>query len=206
MPIFSHLLILSWRRPKTSTLLPWSFAKQHRMSDSHAGASTVLRGPESSRSRTMWSAKHPIISGRELTRNGGSRYWVFASPPTAPGTDEDRIYASVETLKKPVALKTRDGGFSIEWSHGIAIVFTPPEYRGKKIAAWMMRRLGEWLDTEEADCKFSVLHSDINVCHYERSPRLWLTIFCRNISCCWLCLPWVAISARGSAQNCGRTD
>ena len=56
----------------------------------------------------------------------------------------------LSSLKKPVALKTRDGGFRLEWSYGVATVFTPLKYRGKKIAAWMMRRFGEWFDSEEA--------------------------------------------------------
>jgi hypothetical protein len=105
---------------------------------------------------------------QELTRDGGILYWVFIAPPLATGNggteEQEVIYAAVETLKKQVAIKTRDGGFSIEWSYGIASVFTPQQYRSKKIAAWMMHRLGEWLDSEEAGCRFSVLYSDIGVC------------------------------------------
>jgi GNAT superfamily N-acetyltransferase len=107
--------------------------------------------------------RETVNGSQDLTRNGGIRYWVFTAPPTAGGPDGKEIYAAVESLRKPVAVKTSDGGFSIEWSYGIASVFTPPNYRSMKIAAWMMRRLGEWVDSEEAGCRFSVLYSDVGV-------------------------------------------
>src|SRR2546423_6961050 len=92
--------------------------------------------------------RETVNGGGDLTR-GRIRYWVFTAPPAATGsTDEQEIYAAVESLKKPVALKTSDGECRLEWGYGVASVFTPLKYRGKKIAAWMMRRLGEWFDSE----------------------------------------------------------
>src|SRR2546421_1470906 len=113
--------------------------------------------------------RESVNGGGELTCNGGIRYWVFTAPPlsnasatastigaavtavTESATDgkDEVIYAAIETLKKVVAVKTRDGGFGIESSWAIASVFTPSQYRGRKIAAWMMRKLGEWLDSHE---------------------------------------------------------
>jgi GNAT superfamily N-acetyltransferase len=105
-----------------------------------------------------------IVNGSgDLTRDGGIRYWGFTAPPTDGGMGDQEIYAAVESIRKPVVMKTNEGGFSIEWSYGAASVFVPAQYRGKKIAAWMMRRLGEWFDGEEASCRFSVLYSDVGV-------------------------------------------
>ena len=131
---------------------------------------------------TSWAGKltshdyverEKVNGSQELTRDGGIRYWVFTAPPPATGNggteEQEVIYAAVETLKKQVAIKTRDGGFRIEWSYGIASVFTLQQYRSKKIAAWMMYRLGEWLDSEEAGCRFSVLYSDVGVCGLRRA-------------------------------------
>lgn len=110
-------------------------------------------------------AREKVNGSQELTRDGGIRYWVFTGPgPKVDGKDgPEIIYASVESIRKPVAVKTRDGDLKVEWSYGIASVFTPPQYRGQKIAKWMMKRLGEWFDSPEADCRFSVLYSDVGV-------------------------------------------
>jgi hypothetical protein len=114
--------------------------------------------------------RESVNGSGELTRDGGIRYWVFTSPSppssnTSVGATDGKhevIYAAAETLKKAVAVKTSDG-FSIESSWAVASVFTPLQYRGNKVAAWMMRRLGEWVDSEEARCRFSVLFSDVGV-------------------------------------------
>ena len=116
--------------------------------------------------------RETINGSHDLTGHGGIRYWVFTAPPSTAdgGAGEQERYAAVESLKKPVAVKTSDGGFSVEGAYGIASVFTPPNHRGKKIAAWMMRRLGEWFDSEEAESRFSVLYSDVGVCTVQAPP------------------------------------
>jgi hypothetical protein len=113
--------------------------------------------------------RETVNGSGDLSRDGGIRYWKFTAPPTDGGTGDQEIYAAVESIRKPVVVKTSDGGFSIEWSYAAASVFTPAKYRGKKIAAWMMRRLGEWFDSEEASCRFSVLYSDVGVYTIPRS-------------------------------------
>jgi hypothetical protein len=99
--------------------------------------------------------RQEVNGNQELTRNGGIRYWIFTD-----GTD---IYASAETLRKPVMVRTCDGRFSTEWSYGVAGVFTPAKYRRRGIASSMMRRLAAWLDSDEASCRFTVLWSAVGV-------------------------------------------
>jgi GNAT superfamily N-acetyltransferase len=133
---------------------------------------------------TSWAGKLTIDDyiGREsvngsgdLSRDGGIRYWGFTALPTDGGNGDQEIYAAVESIRKPVVVKTSDSGFSLEWSYAAASVFTPAKYRGKKIAAWMMRRLGEWFDSEEANCRFSVLYSDVGVYDSPTRRCLFLT-------------------------------
>ena len=109
--------------------------------------------------------RESLNGNQELTRDGQQRYWIYTGPgPKDGGKQEtEATYASVETLKKPVAIKTSDGKFSVESSYGIASVYTPSQYRGKKIASWMMKKLGKWFDSEEANCQLSVLYSDVGV-------------------------------------------
>lgn len=144
-------------------------------------------------------SRETINGSGELARDGGIRYWVFTAPASSHGPSitnrrspagavvdgegtepepepqpeqESVIYAAVETLRKPVVVKTYDdGGKSSEveeCSYGVASVFTPPRFRGQKVASWMMRRLAEILDREEGEghgaCRFSVLYSDVGVC------------------------------------------
>lgn len=108
-------------------------------------------------------SRETVNGSGDLGRDGGIRYWAFTAPATDGGMGGQEIYGAVESIRKPVVVKTSDGGFSLEWSYGAASVFVPTRYRGKKIAAWMMRRLGEWFDSEEAGCRFSVLYSDVGV-------------------------------------------
>ncbi|OBT52673.1 hypothetical protein VE04_08216 [Pseudogymnoascus sp. 24MN13] len=100
-------------------------------------------------------AREAANGASSLLRDGGVRYWGL----TTEGEGEE-IYAAVETLKKRVLVHTSKG-FNTEDSYGIASVFTPAKYRGHGLAGTMMRKLGEWLDTEEANCQFSVLFSDV---------------------------------------------
>lgn len=103
-------------------------------------------------------AREAANGASSLLRDGGVRYWGL----TTEG-EGGEIYAAVETLKKGVLVQTSKG-FNVEDAYGIASVFTPAKYRGHGLAGTMMRKLGEWLDTEEANCQFSVLFSDVGVC------------------------------------------
>ncbi|KAI1098958.1 hypothetical protein F4804DRAFT_337689 [Jackrogersella minutella] len=94
-----------------------------------------------------------VNEDQELTRNGRIRYWIF--------TNGVEIYASAETLKKPVVVRTDEDSLSTEWSYGVAGVFTPAKYRRRGIASCMMRRLGDWFDSDEAYCRFRTLWSAV---------------------------------------------
>ncbi|KFY81772.1 hypothetical protein V500_11109 [Pseudogymnoascus sp. VKM F-4518 (FW-2643)] len=106
-------------------------------------------------------AREAANGASRLLRDGGVRYWGL----TTEG-EGGEIYAAVETLKKRVLVQKNES-FDIEDAYGIASVFTPAKYRGHGLAGTMMRKLGEWLDTEEANCRFSVLFSDVGD-FYER--------------------------------------
>lgn len=102
-------------------------------------------------------AREAANGASRLLRDGGVRYWGL----TTEG-EGGEIYAAVETLKKRVLVQ-KNKSFDTEDAYGIASVFTPAKYRGHGLAGTMMRKLGEWLDTEEANCRFSVLFSDVGV-------------------------------------------
>jgi hypothetical protein len=106
-------------------------------------------------SKEDYVQRESINGSGTLGSGGGIRYWVFVN-------EENEIYASVETLRKRVAIQNSDGVMSLENTYGIASVYTVPEHRGKKVAACMMQRLAAWLDGE-AGVRFSVLYSDIGV-------------------------------------------
>lgn len=109
------------------------------------------------------AAREELCGSQDLTRDSQMRYWVFAAPGDSSSDGEDIIYAAVETLRKPVVVKTSDGEVVEEYSYGVASLFTPSRFRGRRVAAWMMCRLAEWLDSEDAGCRFSVLYSDVGV-------------------------------------------
>lgn len=109
-------------------------------------------------------AREAANGASRLLRDGGVRYWGL----TTEG-EGGEIYATVETLKKRVLVQKNES-FNIEDTYGIASVFTPAKYRGHGLAGAMMRKLGEWLDTEEANCRFSVLFSDVGVRSHRPPP------------------------------------
>ncbi|KFY19196.1 hypothetical protein V493_08085, partial [Pseudogymnoascus sp. VKM F-4281 (FW-2241)] len=105
--------------------------------------------------QTDYFAREAANEASRLLRNGGIRFWGLTTEK-----EGGEIYAAVETLKKRVLVQTSKG-FDVEDAYGIASVYTPAKYRGNGLAGTMMRKLGEWLDTEEANCRFSVLFSDV---------------------------------------------
>lgn len=143
----------------------------------------------------MWgpALKHEDYLAREeflmtvpLARNGGVTHWILTDRNAPP--DNRPIYASCESLRKR-ALASRlgpDGPVVQEGiAHGIASVFTNPQYRGKGYASRMMKELGpklaEW-DEGRKDPKknqnqengvtrslFSVLYSDIGKNFYAKT-------------------------------------
>lgn len=108
----------------------------------------------------------PAYLGREehlgkqkLIRDGGLTSWALVTKEGNPRA----VLSSCETISKK-ALVAQDGRVKEVICHGVASVFCPPEYRGRGYAGRMIRDLGEKLQnwqTEDHDCLFSVLYSDI---------------------------------------------
>jgi GNAT superfamily N-acetyltransferase len=114
-------------------------------------------------SKEDYVAREALNGNQSLTRNRAQRYWVFKGPKYQGPEGETSIYSSVETFRKEVVSKFANGTFKKYIAYGIASVFTIPEHRGKGVASAMMERLAQWLDSDEAECDFSVLYSDIGV-------------------------------------------
>ncbi|KAJ3548447.1 hypothetical protein NM208_g996 [Fusarium decemcellulare] len=100
------------------------------------------------------------INGRQaLTRNGRIRYWVL--------TNGKEIYTSAETLQKPAVMCGQNGEKGTRFTYGIAGVFTPVRFRRHGCASSLMRKLVEWLDSDDVVCDFTVLWSAVGN-FYER--------------------------------------
>lgn len=168
----------------------------------------ILTQPTHAERTATWTATHPqwgaalsldAYIAREnylqtipLARDGGLTQWILT---TASGTPDARpVLSSCESLRKPClvagpagpdggAASVRDGV-----AHGIASVFTPPEYRGYGYASKMMSLLGPRLANWQGEpmkaasnvdntvaapadgqVAFSVLYSDIGKTFYAKN-------------------------------------
>ena len=149
---------------------------------------------------TMWGpalrledylAREEFLMTVPLAKGGGVTHWILTDRNAAP--DDRPIYASCESLRKR-ALVARPGpsGPVVQEgiAHGIASVFTNPEYRGKGYASRMMKELGprlaDWSegrrepkegggngggddDSAATRSLFSVLYSDIGKEFYAKN-------------------------------------
>ncbi|KAG8166831.1 hypothetical protein KVR01_002520 [Diaporthe batatas] len=131
-------------------------------------------------------AREEFLMTVPLAKNGGVTHWILTDK-NAPA-DNRPIYASCESLRKR-ALASRlgaDGPVVQDGiAHGVASVFTNPEYRGKGYASRMMKELGpilaEWSEGKQniqggqgeqngnARSLFSVLYSDIGKTFYAKT-------------------------------------
>lgn len=114
-------------------------------------------------------ARETINGTQDVTKDGRIVYWVLTSralPPARGEEDPDEIFAAVETLERPVLIKTKDGNIREDRSYCIASIFTHPRCRKQGVATILLKRLAEWLDTE-GDCPFTALFSDMGkVCSF----------------------------------------
>lgn len=162
---------------------------------------------ESTRSELqhVWSLHHPMWGpalrledylAREeflmkvpLAKDGGVTHWILTDRNAPP--DNRPIYASCESLRKrALAARLGPDGPVVQdgIAHGIASVFTNPEYRGKGYASRMMKELGprlaDWVEgrrvpregvrggneeTTGTRSLFSVLYSDIGKSFYAKN-------------------------------------
>ncbi|KAI7788490.1 lysine acetyltransferase [Diaporthe eres] len=131
-------------------------------------------------------AREEFLMTVPLAKNGGVTHWILTDRNAPP--DNRPIYASCESLRKR-ALASRlgpDGPVVQDGiAHGIASVFTNPQYRGKGYASRMMKELGpklaEWSEGRKGPKEdqnqengttrslFSVLYSDIGKTFYAKT-------------------------------------
>jgi len=108
----------------------------------------------------------------DLTKDAQITAWILTSSTLPPNEDGSRpILAACETLLKH-AYVARNGKVDKILAHGIASVYTRPEYRGKGYAGRMMAELGRklesWQQKDQDKGTFSVLYSDIGQEFYTR--------------------------------------
>ncbi|KAI0396713.1 hypothetical protein F5Y17DRAFT_78123 [Xylariaceae sp. FL0594] len=131
--------------------------------------SLVLTHPTEAEKRQTWSMNHdewggslsleeymerePFLASTPLAANGAMTHWILtdSASPSSPG-QKRRVLASCETIRKPV-LYVPAGGTEVQegYGYGIGSVYTPPEFRGRKYAARMLKDLGEVLRTWPAE-------------------------------------------------------
>ena len=105
-----------------------------------------------------------------LSRNSGITHWILTPSSSVP--DSRPILATCETLRKRALVRTADGEVKDVITHGIGSVFADPKYRGRGYAGRMLREVGEelktWQASEDTECLFSILYSDIGKTYYAR--------------------------------------
>lgn len=106
-----------------------------------------------------------------LARDGGITQWILIDGAAPAGGGARPVLASCETLRKRALVRgPADGVVRDVWAHGVASVFTYPEFRRQGYATRMMTLLAEHLAGREAarpgDAAFSVLFSDIGTKFY----------------------------------------
>lgn len=113
-----------------------------------------------------------ILQSVDLTRGGQITGWILTSDALPKNLDGSRpILACCESI--PIhAYLARNGKIQKVQAHGIASVYTRPEYRGKGYAGRMMadlgKRLESWQTSDGVLNPFSVLFSDIGTKFYSK--------------------------------------
>ncbi|KAH6628343.1 hypothetical protein F5144DRAFT_549665 [Chaetomium tenue] len=93
------------------------------------------------------------MADHELNRDGGCQYWVLY----LKGYPR-QVIASCETTRKRMLISDGNGSPTREgYGYAIANVYTNPSYRRQGMAAFLLRRVQEQIDTNS---DFSVLYSD----------------------------------------------
>lgn len=147
----------------------------------------ILTNPSEEERLRCWKGSHPLwgaaltldgyIKREErqleipLARDGGLTNWILTETESPNGSRP--VLSSCETLKKRALVRTEDGIVREGTAHGVASVFTDPEFRGRGYASTMMRELAKTLHRmegdHEGDAMFSVLYSDIGPDFYAKN-------------------------------------
>lgn len=100
------------------------------------------------------------LADHELNRNGGCQYWVLF----LKGYPR-QVIASCETTRKPVLIADSQGRPARKGcGYSVTNAYTNPSYRRQGMAAFLLRRVKEQMDTDGGD--FSVLYSDSGRSYY----------------------------------------
>jgi GNAT superfamily N-acetyltransferase len=120
-------------------------------------------------SETDYLTREAYLTTVPLARDGGITHWILTVRDMP--ADARPILSSCESLRKR-AVEARDGVVREGVAHGIASVFTDPQYRGRGYASRMMTELGArlrgWQAGGGGESLFSVLYSDIGKTFYAR--------------------------------------
>ena len=126
------------------------------------------RGPLSQK---QYNDREEYLLSQELCKDGQITAWILTSRSLPRNPDGSRpILASCESLLKQ-AYVAHGGGLQEILAHGIASVYTRPEYRGRGYAGRMLKELGGTLkgwQRPREQRHFSVLFSDIGNAYYSR--------------------------------------
>lgn len=107
-------------------------------------------------------AREYHLSQQDLSKEGRCMYWVLTHKD-----DPTHVVASCESFKKTVFIAGHgtgiNDGFLETTGYVVASVYTNPKYRRLGMAAYMLQKLQEHMDT---DSECSVLYSDIGKLYY----------------------------------------
>lgn len=142
-------------------------------------ANLILTNPTTGERTQAWKGTHQLwgtaltLEGyleREqrqldipLAKDGGLTNWILTEKEGKP--DERPVLSSCETLKKRCLVRQADGTIKEGWAHGVASVFTDPQFRRKGYAKTMMAQLAEHFRQLEKGrpgaAVASILYSDV---------------------------------------------
>ena len=105
-------------------------------------------------SANQYIAKEASLAKTELTRQGGTKWWVLTHKTSG------EIVASCETTLKAIMIADRHIGYREARAWAIASVYTPAKFRKQGMAALLLTEVKKWFDGE-GDCETSMLYSDI---------------------------------------------
>ncbi len=154
--------------------------------------SVVLINATPDEQRQIWRATHPswgpgltldqyldreaYLLTTALAKDGGLTQWILTDSSAAASSRP--VLSSCETIRKRAIVADPSGALADVTAHGVASVFTDPEYRSRGYAGKMMALLGEELvrqeDAAPGAARFSVLFSDIGPKFY--ANHQWMPI------------------------------
>jgi GNAT superfamily N-acetyltransferase len=115
----------------------------------------------------LWLGRFRYLTTIPLAKDGGMTMWILTDAEYPPCGRP--ILSSCDTILKRSVTCDGQGNTQDNIIHGIASVFTPPEYRRRGYAARLMKELATKLhgwQSEHTPCIGSILYSDIGETYY----------------------------------------